>query len=166
MSSEIKSKVQPEKLEDEEIREVNKNLERIESQNLANLHSIFSSLEILLCNIRYTTENIDNQETISEYTSRIKGNDKISEFLRNERLSEIKLKNILNFYQILEERLFKYIIEFISPEYNLPLEEVIRQKIINFLGEANILNLLKNVVQRFIIRCLVSNLEAKFPIKE
>jgi hypothetical protein len=69
--------------------------------------------------------------------------------------------------------LFKYIVEFISPDYNQLLDDAVKTKIAEFImnGEKDLsrypsAKMILNVIQRFIIRCVVATLEAKFPIKE
>ena len=168
----IRTKIDQKMLAGEELNIVRRTLDRLETQNIAYLHQIFSSLEIILFNLRYAT-HIENL-SLSIYCQKIQGSDKIVHFLKeSEPLNQIKLQNILYFYELVEERLFKYVTEYISPDYCRPLEQKVKDSIHIFLHETYdekekypTAEQLINVIQRFIIRCLVASIEPKFPIKE
>ena len=170
--NDVKSKIKQILLDGEELKIIKRTVERLEQQNVAYLHQIFSSLEIILCSLKYTVnpENV----TISTYSQNIQAGDKISYSLREVHpLNNIKLSHIISFYELIEQHIFKYVIEFISPEYKISIKDYCKTYIENFLKSINLKeNLypsckqLINTVQRFIIRCLVSNVEGKCPIKE
>jgi len=159
-------------LDGEELNASKRAIEKLENMNIAYVHQVFSSLEIILCNLRYST-NVENT-TISNYILKMQGGDKISSFLKEMNpFNQIKLCNILFLYELFEEKLFKHVIQYISPDYDKPLEDKVKEAIVNFLNESSnkeknypTPEQLINVIQRFIIRCLVASIEAKFPIKE
>jgi hypothetical protein len=173
--TDIKSKIEQVNLSEDELKESNKFLDKLEQQNVAYLHEIFSNLEIVLCSLRYQNivENVPLGNYMGKVSSNKDNNGIYSQYSQYQIFSLIKMSNILSFYHLVEERLFKYISEFISPEYNKPIESELEHKIINFLNLNQTENLkfpsaklLRKVVMRFVIRCLVATLEAKFPVKE
>jgi len=168
----IKTKLEQTLLSTDDFSGVRKSLDKIEQQNVAYLHHIFSSLEIILCNMRYSP-SIENT-TISNFVMKMQGVEKISPFLRESQpISGLLLSNILAFYEILEDRIFKYMIDYVSPDYAVEIKESVELEIVSFMNTAYT-DLTKyptadqiiNVLQRFIIRCLVATIEPKFPIKE
>jgi nucleoside-triphosphatase THEP1 len=170
--NDIKSKVIQKSFSPDEKNILTKTLEKIESQNVAYLHQLFSSMEIILCNLRYTSildNSIDFQNTsISNYISKIPNTEKISSLLKeSEPLCSIKLKNIISFYEIIEGKIFNHILEYISPEYKLDLGKDANTLLNKFFSfEIISFDKLIRIIQRFIIRCLVAFIEPKFPIKE
>jgi len=136
---------------------------------------MFSSLEIVLCSLRYGDATQTENCQIRLYINRLPSADKISVYLKNtEPFSNVMLSNILSFYSVVEEQLFKFIIDFISPDYCRPLDDDVTREIVKWWGDyyefakdryPHPEQLIK-VIQRFIIRCLVASLEPKFPIKE
>jgi hypothetical protein len=169
----IRSKLEQKMLEGEELNIVRRTIERLEQQNVAFLHQIFSSLEIILCNLRYsnTIENL----TLALYCIKTQGTEKISHFLKETQpLNTIKLSFIVFFYELIEEQLFKFVQENITSEYRESLSDsnknIINNYLKNSISHTNkklpSIEQLSNAIQRFIIRCLVAALEPKFPIKE
>ena len=160
-------------LEGEELIIVRRTIERLEQQNVAFLHQIFSSLEIILCNLRYS-KKIENL-TLASYCIKTQGTEKISHFLKETQpLNTIKLSYIVFLYELIEDFLFKFVQDYISPEYRVSLSESYKIIIDKYLKESLCqttkklpsIEQLINAIQRFILRCLVAALESKFPIKE
>lgn len=170
--NDIKNKVIQKIFSPEEKNILSKTLERIESQNLAIIHQLFSSLEIILCNLRYTS-NFDNSLdfqniSVSKYILNIPNNEKISFLLKEtEPICSVKLKNIISLYELIEEKIFIHILEYISPEYKIDLKKEALAYLNKFLTyEIVSQEKLIRILQKFIIRCLVAYIEPKFPIKE
>ncbi len=168
----IKLKLEQNNLNIDDLSSMRKALDKIEQQNVAYLHQIFSSLEIVLCNIRYSP-SVENT-TISNFVMKMQGSDKISPYLKETQpICGLLLSNILAFYEIMEDRIFKYMVEYISPDYQVEINEHVQGEIVSFMNTAyaDLANYpsadqIINVLQRFIIRCLVATLEPKFPLKE
>lgn len=173
--NDIRNKVEQKMLSFDDTKEIKKALDRLEKQNVAYLHQMFSSLEIVLCSLRYGDATQTENCQIRLYINRLPSADKISVYLKNtEPFSNVMLSNILSFYSVVEEQLFKFIIDFISPDYCRPLDDDVTREIVKWWGDyyefakdryPHPEQLIK-VIQRFIIRCLVASLEPKFPIKE
>ena len=173
--NDIKRKVDQKMLSYDDSKDIKKALERIEKQNVAYLHQIFSSLEIVLCNLRYGDTGTMDNITLTNYINKLPSSDKVSNFLKTtEPLCSVMLSNILSFYSLVEEQIFKYIVEYISPDYTRPLEDSTVRDILKWFADFAEMaqdryptaEQLIKVLQRFIIRCLVATLEPKFPIKE
>ncbi len=102
------------------------------------------------------------------------GGEKITNFLKETQpLCFTKLSNVLFLYELVEEKLFKYISEYISADYNRNLDDSIKTEIAEFLTKTEKeshrypqVDCILRVIKRFVIRCLVATLEPKFPIKE
>jgi hypothetical protein len=95
----------------------------------------------------------------------------------NPHLYEIKINQIIFLYQIVEAMLFKYVKDYISRDYNKIIIDEVKNKIFEFLQKTEISTAISNsrypsvknlinVVQRFIIRCLVAFIEPSFPLKD
>jgi hypothetical protein len=170
--ADIKGKYEQSVLSIEDLSSCKKCLDKIESQNVAYLHHIFSSVEIILCNMRYSTQ-IENT-TVSNFVLKMQGSDKVSPHLKETQpLCSLNLGNILAFYELLEERIFKFVIEFISPDYRTDIPDNVQTDIVVFMNRAYTdltrypsADQIINVLQRFTIRCLVATIEPKFPLKE
>jgi hypothetical protein len=169
--TDIKSKIDQTVLIEDDVSAVRRALDKLENQNVAYLHQIFTSLEVILCNIRYSTQ-LENV-TLDNYILKMTGGEKIAHFLKEQQpFCGIRISNILSLYELVEDRLFKYIVEYISEEYNKPLPEDVVGKIIEFLVISDVNSRypnaikIRNVIQRFVIRCLVARIEPSFPIKE
>ena len=95
-------------LEGEELIIVRRTIERVEQQNVAFLHQIFSSLEIILCNLRYS-KKIENL-TLASYCIKTQGTEKISHFLKETQpLNTIKIIYIVFLYELIDDFLFKFV---------------------------------------------------------
>ena len=106
----------------------------------------------------------------------MQGGDKITYYLKEAQpFSSVKLNNIISFYEMVEDRLFSSMIEFVSPDFKKEISDSVQKSVREFLktsqlkeniGKYPSIQNLINVTQRFIIRCLLANIEPKFPIKE
>jgi nucleoside-triphosphatase THEP1 len=169
--NDIKERVHQKPLSLDENHSIRRALEKLETQNVAYLHNIFSSLEIVLCNMRYS-EKIENS-SISSYIQRVNiyNNEKISYHLKDTQpLCSVKLSHVLSFYELVEDKLFKHVMEFISPEYNIQLDKQTQKDLKRYLEEIErepyTIDNLINTCQRFVIRCLVATIDPKCPVKE
>ena len=82
-------------------------LDKLETKNPAHVHQIFSSTEIILYNMKYSKKSLDN--TLKEFIDRLPNKNSLSQHFRESPLKDIELRSIIDIYQELEERLFKYI---------------------------------------------------------
>jgi hypothetical protein len=166
----IKNKISQNSLPRDEKLIMVKLIKKLKNQNLAYLHQIFTSLDIILCQMRYSSKLDDI--TLSEFASTI-NNGNISSFVREtEPICNVRLSNILSLYELIEDKMFKHIRVYISTDYATDLEVDIKLKIIKFLdlSESDTKyptpGMIRNALQRLIIRYLVARIEPKFPINE
>jgi hypothetical protein len=179
--NDIKGKFKQVEIREEDKCKLKESLEKMEKINSANVHQIFSFIEIIMCQLKYV-EGVDWESTINEMI--INKKIMVSNSLSNDEnilnyslLCGIKINQIISLYQIVEAMLFKYVKDYISPDYNKKIIDEVKNKIFQFLQKTEILSPIKvprypsvknliNVVQRFIIRCLVAFIEPSFPLKD
>jgi hypothetical protein len=168
--ADIKNKISQNSLPQDEKIIIVKLIKKIKNQNIAYLHQIFTSLDIILCQIRYSSKLDDT--TLSEFASKINNSNISSFILKYEQISNVRLSNILSLYELIEDKMFKNIKVYISTDYTTELEEETKLKINKFLvlSESDLNyttpSMIRNVLQRLILRYLISRIEPKFPIKE
>ena len=174
--NDIKEKINQKMLSIEDCKDIKNCLDKIEKQNVAYINQIFSSMEIILCNLRYVDNSSSLENTnLSVYINKIPNSQKICLFLKSTQpLCSIMLSNVLSFYSLIEEHVFKYMVEYISSDYTNELDDITIRNVLNWFhnyAEAAperypTSDQLIKVLQRFIIRCLVATVKPDCPIKE
>ena len=134
--------------------------------------NIFNEIELLCCQLKYEI-NIKNSMTIENYINTKINKNNFSLILNENLIKNLLLNNIIELYEIFENKIFDLTIENISPDYKIKIEnknEIKKQFEIIFNKEninfyPNRIQVL-NVLKKFIFRCLNSDIENQIDIKE
>ena len=130
---------------------------------------IYSSLDKILCYVRdlkyYENENIENM------CSKIKR--KPSQFLiDNKKFSSLSLSFIISFYEIIENKCYPFIVDYILDDYKKEIEDkFLLSSFYDYLENLdkknqNLRNELHCVLKRIILRMLFANIEPNFSISD
>ena len=144
-------------------------------KNSYDINSIYTMLELLCCQLKYEKKDvIYPSRAISDYIIASNRSENYDTLLKWNTITKVKLSNIICLYEIVEERIFDLIIELISPDYKKDISDKEKaSEVFKEMFEQNsdtmiyptLLNVIK-AVKKFIVRCLMSDIETHFAIRD
>ena len=165
----IKSAVPQTKIVDQKV------LTQIESalnaKGTYDTENLYSNIELLCCQLKYENK-LSPSQTLKDY---ITSSDKRQHYTLLEQwnvCNDIHIENIIDFYEIVEERMFDCVIELISAEYKEPFDNR-QNKFDDFkekFGDDNgtivpkLIYVIK-ALKKFVVRALRTDIEKTFVLK-
>ena len=144
-------------------------------KNSYDINSIYTMLELLCCQLKYEKKDvIYPSRAISDYIIASNRSENYDTLLKWNTITKVKLSNIICLYEIVEERIFDLIIDLISPDYKKDISDKEKaNEVFKEMFEQNsdtmiyptLLNVIK-AVKKFIVRCLMSDIETHFAIRD
>ena len=98
----------------------------LNSKGTYDTENLYSNIELLCCQLKYEN-NISPKQTLREY---IINSDKRQNYALLEQWNvtcDIRIEHIIDFYEIVEEKMFDCVVELISPDYKEPFEDRVKQ---------------------------------------
>jgi hypothetical protein len=143
----------------------------MKTRDIQLLNQVFRSLDYILCQLKYNSKS-KTVSSLGEFL-RCLSTKTICTRLRDPPFNRLKLSCIVHLYQLVENHIFNFEINYLSPDYCKPLDTDLRERLMGYLKSIPTnaykyptLNEFQAALERFILRYLFTTMNPEISLRD